>query len=269
MKSTFTGILAMFVVGLMPMIGLADWDTKEEAERGCVCASRYGVEDKCYVCKGVGYLKRVKYGHLPNGGMGRRPRKEYYVQCSYCLKKKDKWESLKQERERRQADARRAQLLEIAEEKRRWNEELAKKKRLEEEERTKERERIAEERKKLEDAFAEVRKAKDELEVAKRVGDSMYPERLCEIHKWKECYAPIFGGDYYTEDAKAKYAQNYMKSLELQNKGLLKCTCHDSEHWKNWRYLMSEVNDAEKKLEDAKKRSKEVYEKLYGKSQDE
>ena len=36
MKSILTGILAMFVVGLLPMIGLADWDTKEAAERGCV-----------------------------------------------------------------------------------------------------------------------------------------------------------------------------------------------------------------------------------------
>ena len=98
MKSTLTGILAMFVVGLMPMIGLADWDTKEEAERGCVCASRYGVEDKCYVCKGVGYLKRVKYGQPKGGRIGREPRKEYYVQCSYCLKKKAKWEAKKVEK---------------------------------------------------------------------------------------------------------------------------------------------------------------------------
>ena len=95
MKSILTGILAMFVVGLMPMIGLADWDTKEEAERGCVCASRYGVEAKCYVCKGVGYLKRVKYGYRPNGGMGRGLRKEYFVQCPSCAAKKAKWEAKK------------------------------------------------------------------------------------------------------------------------------------------------------------------------------
>lgn len=262
MKSILTSILAVFVVGLMPMIGLADWDSKEAAERGCVCASRYGAEDKCYVCKGVGYLKRVKYGQPPKGRLGRGPRKEYYVQCSYCLKKKAKWEALKLEREQSAAEARRAQLLEIAEEKRRWNEEQEEKKRLEDEER----ERKAEE---LKDALAEVRKAEDNLEVAELVADKMYPERLCEVHKWKECYAPKFGGDYYTEDAKAKYAQNYMKSLELQDKGLLKCTCHDSELKKNWLYWMSKVNDDKKKLEDAKKRCKEVYEKLYGKSQDE
>ena len=87
-----------------------------------------------------------------------------------------------------------------------------------------------------------------EYDLLSNLADSAWPERHCEIHKWKEVYAPSFGGDYYTEDAKAKYAQNYMKALELQDKGLLKCMCHDNKLVKHWKECEAKAEEAKKKL---------------------
>lgn len=83
----------------------------------------------------------------------------------------------------------------------------------------------------------------------KLVADKAWPELHCEVHKWKAEYAPRFGGDYYTADAKAKYAQNYMKALELQDKGLLKCMCHDSELIAYWKECAVVAEKAKKRLE--------------------
>ena len=70
------------------------------------------------------------------------------------------------------------------------------------------------------------------------------PERHCEVHKWKEEFAPKFNGDLYTEQQKTAYAQNYMKALELMRDGLLKCTCNSS-YWKQ------KYDAADKLYEDA------------------
>ena len=85
-----------------------------------------------------------------------------------------------------------------------------------------------------------------------------YPERRCEIHKWKAEYAPKFGGDYYTTDAETKYAQNYMKALEMQDKGLLKCMCHDSRYVKYWTECCAKADEAKKKLADFEKKVEEL-----------
>lgn len=159
-----------------------EWSNEWEAERNCVSATRYGLEEKCYVCKGRGYLKRYRYGKPAKGRLGRGPRSERYVQCGACLKKKDKWEKAKLELERKEVLSRRAQELELAEEKRRWNEEQVEEKRLEAEER-------AREAKRLEDAAEGVRKAELDLELAEAAAEKAWPERLCEIHKWKDVYA--------------------------------------------------------------------------------
>lgn len=55
------------------------------------------------------------------------------------------------------------------------------------------------------------------------------PEKHCDVHKWKEQYA--------TEEQRAAYANNYMKAIELLDKGLMKCTCSD----KYWRDKYNEV----------------------------
>lgn len=89
--------------------------------------------------------------------------------------------------------------------------------------------------------------AQSEYELLDRIADAAYPEKRCEVHKWKAEYAPRFGGDYYTADAEAKYAQNYMKALELQDKGLLKCMCHDSGYVKYWKECCAKADEAKKK----------------------
>lgn len=239
--------LVILFASLFSLVGLAEWNSKEEAEQNCISASRYGIKEKCYVCKGCGYLKQYKYGKPIPGRLRRGPRLECYVQCNFCLKKKDKWEKLKLEQKRKEILARRAFELEVAEEKKQWNEEQERK-----------RARLAAEKKRLDDAAENVRKAKMDLELAELVAENAFPEKLCEIHKWKEYYAPRFGGDYYTTDAKAKYAQNYMKALELQEKGLLKCMCYDSNLKQNWLDAQSKVNETKKKLEEAIKQQKEV-----------
>lgn len=87
-----------------------------------------------------------------------------------------------------------------------------------------------------------------EYDFLSKLADSAWPERHCEIHKWKEIYAPSFGGDYYTADAEAKHAQNYMKALELQDKGLLKCMCHNNMLVKHWKECEAKAEEAKKKL---------------------
>lgn len=71
------------------------------------------------------------------------------------------------------------------------------------------------------------------------------PELRCEIHKWKEVYAPKFGADAYTEQQKTLYGANYQGALKLQQDGILKCSCKDDyykpkydeacERWKELR----------------------------------
>lgn len=108
----------------------------------------------------------------------------------------------------------------------------------------------------LEKASETARKAEADLEIALMIYDNANPEKCCEVHKWKDIYAPRFGGDYYTEDARAKYAQNYMKSLELQEKGLLKCTCNENKQY--WLACKSKANEAQRIYAEACKQRKEV-----------
>lgn len=49
-----------------------------------------------------------------------------------------------------------------------------------------------------------------------------------------------------------------MKSLELQEKGLLRCSCRDDAAWRKWRALKAEAVEAKKKLEEAVRRQEEV-----------
>lgn len=70
------------------------------------------------------------------------------------------------------------------------------------------------------------------------------PGRHCAVHKWKERYAPKFKGDAYTEEQKALYANNYMRAIELLDKGLMKCTCLD-KHWND------KFNEARDKMREA------------------
>lgn len=108
----------------------------------------------------------------------------------------------------------------------------------------------------LENAKQNVKAAEVELELAFAAWSAALPEKHCDVHKWKAEYAPRFGGDYYTEDAKTKYARNYMKALELQEKGLLKCTCAD--HQAYYLRCIGRCKEAKKKLEDAEKKVEEL-----------
>lgn len=255
MKHTSILLVVLFIGKSLLAVDLATWDSQREAERNCISAARYGIEDKCYSCKGTGYLKRSKYVGKPIPGKRGRPKVEYFVQCANCLKKKDKWEKLQQEQERRSVLATESLAQELDEERRKWNEEQEKKQ--------EEKQRLeAEKKKRLDDASQNVYNAEVNVELQRRIEEEMHPERLCEIHKWKECYAPIFGGDYYTADAKAKYAQNYMKALELQEKGVLKYMCHDNGRQQRWRAQKTKVCEAMVKLDEAVKKKKEAAKEL-------
>ena len=108
----------------------------------------------------------------------------------------------------------------------------------------------------IEKAKKNMKAAEVEMELAFTALSTALPEKHCDIHKWKAEYAPVFGGDYYTEDVKAKYAENYMKALELQGKGLLKCTCAD--HQAHYLKCIDRCKEAKKKLEDAEKKVEEL-----------
>lgn len=54
------------------------------------------------------------------------------------------------------------------------------------------------------------------------------PELSCKIHKWQEKYAPKYNGDYYTNQQKAEWEQNYKLALLAQKDGKERCTCKDS-----------------------------------------
>ena len=47
----------------------------------------------------------------------------------------------------------------------------------------------------------------------------------CPIHKWDELYAPVYGGDFYTNSAKAQYFQSKMAALQAGQK----CTCYSEQ----------------------------------------
>lgn len=53
-------LLVVMFVGLLPLVGLAEWNSKEETELNCISAAKYGIEEKCYACKGCGYVKSWK-----------------------------------------------------------------------------------------------------------------------------------------------------------------------------------------------------------------
>ena len=116
----------------------------------------------------------------------------------------------------------------------------------------KEREREAAEKEAKQQREMMCEKLLAEYDLLSKLADSAWPERRCEIHKWKAEYAPVFGGDYYTEDARANYAQNYMKALELQERGLLKCMCHDSGYVKYWKECCAKAGEAKKKWSESK-----------------
>ena len=82
------------------------------------------------------------------------------------------------------------------------------------------------------------------LKVALGMMERYYPEKHCEIHKWKEIYAPKF--------EKSAYGLNYMKAIELMGKGLIKCSC-SSEFW-NLKYdeAVKEVKRIEKQIDELK-----------------
>ena len=78
------------------------------------------------------------------------------------------------------------------------------------------------------------------------------PEKHCEVHKWKEIYAPRFGGDAYTAQQKTAYAENYMKAVELLDKGLLKCSCNNSVFKPMFDKARKSYEDAKAKIEKLK-----------------
>lgn len=47
----------------------------------------------------------------------------------------------------------------------------------------------------------------------------------CPIHKWDECYAPKYGDDFYTDQAKAEYFQSKMAAIQASQK----CTCYTEQ----------------------------------------
>lgn len=197
---------------------LLEWDSQQAAEQNCVSASKYGLSEKCGVCGGAGWLKKSRYAYVaPIRGKlvpGRRGRKQdYYAQCKWCLEKKSRWEKQKEELQQKEFERKRRK------------------------------------REELEKAKKSVKDAEVELEFALSALSAALPEKHCDVHKWKAEYAPRFGGDYYTADAEAKYAQNYMKALELQDKGLLKCMCHDSKRIAYWKECEAKAENAKKKLE--------------------
>lgn len=88
--------------------------------------------------------------------------------------------------------------------------------------------------------------------------NSTNPEKHCDIHKWKERYAPKFKGDLYTEQQKNDYASNYMKALELMDKGLLKCTCNDSFYKVQFEAATKEWQELFKKIQALKEAHPEI-----------
>ena len=58
---------------------------------------------------------------------------------------------------------------------------------------------------------------------------------MCPIHKWDECYAPVYGGDYFTNSAKSQYFQSKMAAIQAGQK----CTCY-SEKAKQYSLKISE-----------------------------
>ena len=54
-----------------------------------------------------------------------------------------------------------------------------------------------------------------------------YYKKFCDVHKWDDECCPRFGGDYFTEDMKTKYASNKMQAYEMEKKGVIKCKCFD------------------------------------------
>ena len=91
------------------------------------------------------------------------------------------------------------------------------------------------------------------LDAALRQMERFDPRRHCEIHKWKEEFAPKFNGDAYTEQMQATYAANYMKALELQGQGKMKCTCSNE-------YYRSMYHEAFKLLEETRRKIDELKE---------
>lgn len=95
----------------------------------------------------------------------------------------------------------------------------------------------------------EYKRHSDALHEARIVMEMCNPEKYCMVHKWKECYAPRFGGDYQTEQSKNEYARNYLEALRSQKDGIIKCTCDDSARVKLFKEAMQKVMDEKSALE--------------------
>lgn len=79
----------------------------------------------------------------------------------------------------------------------------------------------------LEELLSEMKRKYVEM-TGERSGGIVKPEyykKFCDVHKWDDECCPRFGGDYFTEDMKLKYASNKMQAYELAKKGVITCVC--------------------------------------------
>lgn len=89
-------------------------------------------------------------------------------------------------------------------------------------------------------------------------------KKHCEVHKWDDDCCPIFGGDYYTFDIKAKYAANKMKAYELMEKGVLSCTCKKHLELEKYRIkcIMSKISETKRQMDEIKAKCEPIIAKL-------